>query len=294
MLLVSRWWFPEPLPVLGPPDTSRIEARVADYRKTTGIPPSEDMLAHFADLELRDELLFRKALNRDWHLSDPAIQSRLVQNMRFLDPGTDLAQEAAVAKAVDLDMHLTDEVIRRRLVQLMERDLLRRAALPAIETSELRALYDERATSLVSPATVSFSHVFLGDVDKTAAKAALASLLSDKRSVSDARAIGKPFLGGNNFQRQTWQQVTNRFGDDFSVALAQQVTALAEHARWLQPIASAFGWHLVYVHGYLPETPMTFEQSADSLRWQLNQERQQAVLSEAIGALMSGYEVHTQ
>jgi hypothetical protein len=293
MLSVSRWWFPEPLPVLGPPDSARIAARAADYLRTVGAPPDDDTLADFASLELRDELLFREALKREWYQQDPLITARIIQNVQFLDPGAALTTEAATTRGLALNMHLTDEVIRRRLVQRMEQELLLHADLPAIEATALRAAYDERAASLVSPATLSFSHVFLGDVDPKDARAVLASIRDTERSVSDARTMGKPFLGGYVFQHQTWQQVSSRFGNAFADVLAEQVVALSGDSGWLEPAASPFGWHLVYVHGFQPELPQTYDEVVDTLLWQLQQEQQQTALNDAISTLMDGYQVRT-
>ncbi|MGB1438781.1 MAG: hypothetical protein ACPG63_03355, partial [Luminiphilus sp.] len=97
--------FPEPRPVLGPPNAARL--------------PTDDDVARFVELELRDELLFREALAAGLHRFDPVIEQRIVRNMRFLDPDTAADEGQLVAQGLALNMHLTDEVIRRRLVQVM-------------------------------------------------------------------------------------------------------------------------------------------------------------------------------
>ncbi len=291
LLALSRWLIPDPLPVLGPPDVGRLSARVADYANTTGRSPTDAVLEEFEQMELRDELLFREALAREWHTRDQVVANRLIQNTQFLYPQTALTAGAAVEKGLALNMHLTDEVIRRRLVQMMEQELLRRVDFAPIDEAVLRSAYSERIASLKTPASISFSHVFLGEIDETQAKDTLRSIRDANHSESDARAMGKPFLNGYTFQGQTWQQVTNRFGDNFSAVLAEQLLAMPKHTGWLEPIVSPFGWHLVFIDDFQPESTQTFEQAVDQLRWQLQQERERDALSAAINALMTNYQV---
>jgi hypothetical protein len=147
LLALSRWLIPDPLPVLGPPDVGRLSARVADYANTTGRSPTDAVLEAFKQMELRDELLFREALAREWHTRDQVIANRLIQNIQFLYPQTALTARAAAEKGLTLNMHLTDEVIRRRLVQMMEQELLRRVDFAPIDAAVLRSAYSERIAS---------------------------------------------------------------------------------------------------------------------------------------------------
>ena len=116
--------FPAPKPVLGPPDESRIGVMVQNHAKFSRTPLSPELMAQFVDIELRDELLFREALDRNLHQFDPAIDQRMILNMRFLDSAGELSDTELLAQAFAMRLHLSDEVIRRRLVQVMEQLIL--------------------------------------------------------------------------------------------------------------------------------------------------------------------------
>ena len=113
--------FPEPKPVLGPPNPERLSAMVENYTRFAPDGVSPALFERFIDTELRDELLFREALIRDLHYRDAAVEQRIIRNMRFLDANTAAGDRELIEQGYALRLHLTDEVIRRRLVQIMER-----------------------------------------------------------------------------------------------------------------------------------------------------------------------------
>ena len=57
--------FPEPMPVLGPPNSNRLAVMAESYAQMAGTLPTPEDREQFIDLELRDELLFREALARN-------------------------------------------------------------------------------------------------------------------------------------------------------------------------------------------------------------------------------------
>ena len=116
---VSGQLFPEPKPVLGPPNAERLAAIAENYARFSRSEPSAELRARFIDAELRDELLFREAIRRDLQYQDAAVEQRIIRNMRFLDAQTDASDEELIEQGYALRLHLTDEVIRRRLVQVI-------------------------------------------------------------------------------------------------------------------------------------------------------------------------------
>ena len=114
MLFVGgQWLFPEPKPVLGPPNPERLSAMVENYNRFAPDGVSPALFERFIDTELRDELLFREALKRDLHYRDAAVEQRIIRNMRFLDANIAASDRELVEQGYALRLHLTDEVIRR-------------------------------------------------------------------------------------------------------------------------------------------------------------------------------------
>ena len=88
LFMAGRWAFPVPKPVLGPPNKARLQAMIENYGQFSRDEISPALLSRFVDAELRDELLFREALQRDLQYRDAAIEQRIIRNMRFLDADT--------------------------------------------------------------------------------------------------------------------------------------------------------------------------------------------------------------
>ena len=85
LYFVSSRLFPEPKPVLGPPNAERLAAMAGGLICGLREVVNAELLARFVDGELRDELLFREALHRGLQYRDAAVEQRIMRNMRFLD-----------------------------------------------------------------------------------------------------------------------------------------------------------------------------------------------------------------
>jgi len=283
-----QWVFPPPKPVLGPPSEARLQMLYDAYTRMAGDMPSAAQIDGFRDRELREELLFRRAIAAELHLTDSAVTQRLIRNILFLFPNEEATPQQRVERALALNMHLTDEVIRRRLVQMMGELLVAAASLPEPSIDELQAIFDQRADILLAPATVSFQHVFMGDKEQ-AARDLLQRAIAQGLSPAQARTFGQPFLGGNAFSELTDRAVEGRFGQRF----AQDLFSQAQHSEngWMGIVTSVFGYHVVYLEYKTQERSLTFEEVVDDLRWQEKREREAQALDDAVAELLSQYEV---
>jgi hypothetical protein len=282
--------YPEPKPILGPPNPTRLELMADSYAKMVGGLPTEADIERFIDLELRDELLFLEALDRQLHLLDPVIDQRILRNMRFLSPDSELDDTVLVAQGRQLNMHLTDEVIRRRLLQVMTQLIIAGAGLDEPSESAMKAAFEARKNSFREPARVGFSHVFLGEVSQEEAAIILQQIKANALPPSEAILLGKAFLSGFHFASSTWQEVNSRLGREFTVAL-QAASPGQVVKSWLGPIASVYGQHLVYVETFTPERDQGLDEVADKLRWDLKTEAEEQAVDNAVAEWMAGYEV---
>jgi hypothetical protein len=226
---------------------SHLNQALADYER--GIrreATAEERLAierQFID----DALWLSRARTLGLAHQDPVVQQRLLLNMRFLDPGDSMSEAERLREAFELGLDRSDPVVRRRLIDRVQ--ALIRAGVrsrPPLETA-LRSYYQEESERSRVPTLLDLSHVYLSrDQHGTALVEEAARLLRDLigGAMTPERAIqlGDPFLSGHRFQRATPNQITARLGSEFEARVANAPTA-----RWLGPIKSPFGLHLVWI-----------------------------------------------
>ena len=289
MLFVGgQWLFPEPKPVLGPPNPDRLSAMVENYTRFAPDGVSQALFERFIDTELRDELLFREALKRDLHYRDAAVEQRIIRNMRFLDANIAASDRDLVEQGYALRLHLTDEVIRRRLVQIMERLIVATRPNPAPSTEAVAARYQQELDRWREPARYTFSHVFLS-TDRVAEMPALMSQIDAENLGPDAaRLLGAPFLSGYAFRRQSPEQLTRVFGAEF----AEQVSVTEVLAdAWIGPVSSVFGQHYVYIEAFEPSRTLALEEVSVRIERDLVREGEEQAVIDWVEAKMASYEV---
>ena len=288
LLMAGRWAFPVPKPVLGPPNAARLQAMTENYRQFSRDEVSPEVLSRFVDAELRDELLFREALQRGLQYRDAAIEQRIIRNMRFLDAATQADDATLVEQGYALRLPLTDEVIRRRLVQIMERLIVATARSAPPTLGEIAARYQRDIASWLEPPLYSFSHVFLSAERADEMPGLIAAVEADQMNNEQARALGAPFLSGYDFSLQSADQMTRVFGAVF----AEQLTVLdPAPGNWIGPIASAFGQHYVFIAAVQPERTMPLEEASQKIEGALVREAEERAVEEWVDNAFVGYEV---
>jgi hypothetical protein len=288
LFMAGRWAFPVPKPVLGPPNKARLQAMIENYGQFSRDEISPALLSRFVDAELRDELLFREALQRDLQYRDAAIEQRIIRNMRFLDADTQADDATLVEQGYALRLPLTDEVIRRRLVQIMERLIVASARIAPPTSDEIAARYQRDISSWLEPPLYSFSHVFLSVERVGEMPDLIAKVEADQMSSEQARALGAPFLSGYDFKLQSAEQMSRVFGAVF----AEQLTALDPvPGDWVGPITSAFGQHYVFIAAVQPERTMPLEEVSLKIEGALVREAEERAVDDWVSNALIGYEV---
>jgi len=288
LFMAGRWAFPVPKPVLGPPNKARLQAMIENYGQFSRDEISPALLSRFVDAELRDELLFREALQRDLQYRDAAIEQRIIRNMRFLDADTQADDATLVEQGYALRLPLTDEVIRRRLVQIMERLIVASARIAPPTSDEIAARYQRDISSWLEPPLYSFSHVFLSVERVGEMPDLIAKVEADEMSSEQARALGAPFLSGYDFKLQSAEQMSRVFGAVF----AEQLTALDPvPGDWVGPITSAFGQHYVFIAAVQPERTMPLEEVSLKIEGALMREAEERAVDDWVSNAFIGYEV---
>jgi hypothetical protein len=174
----------------------------------------------------------------------------------------------ALAMGLDQD----DPYVRNRLGQKLEflLDDLSAETAPSDET--LARYLQEHPRRYEAPARLSFQQVYLNPDRHPQLEADATRLLAQLRGGADPAALGDISLLGQTFDDLSQPEVARQFGDAFAEALLD-----LEQGRWLGPIPSGLGAHLVQVTDRQPaRRPTLDEVRSQVLRdWQDQQRRAQ-------------------
>ena len=218
------------------------EAMVQTFARTWQRPPSQQELEHLFDDHVRTEVFVREAMALGLDRNDAIVRRRLRQKMEFVSHGE---QPLTIPSDQQLQAHLE--------------------ANPERFSSETR---------------FSFQQVFLdptkrGEQLNRDAEAMLLQL-NQADAVADPSALGDPLaMASARWQGERRSELLAQFGSTFTDALQQQ-----PQGRWVGPISSAYGLHLVRVSSITPaELPPLDQVREGVLRdWQdvQRQERQES------------------
>jgi hypothetical protein len=288
LFIVDRLLFPEPKPIIGPPNAERVALQVQALTQLQGKPLSTAQQQMIKERELRDELLFMEALHRGFIEDDLVVQRRLIRNMRFMDPEQDAEDSELLTRALELRLHLADEVIRRRTVQVMETLIVASRGESSISEATLRAAYQSQLDLFEEPIRYSFSHVFLRDEASQARVEQLVTALGRGASLVEARALGDVFLAGYTFKDRSLAEISRQFGDGFTQRFSVEAERLGQ---WVGPLQSIFGNHWVWVEDVAESRVKRFDEVAQDVARDIRRDRDRETIENWVDATLAGYEV---
>lgn len=300
LLYAGQTFFSAPeVDVIEPPSAQKIAEMRGLWLRTTGRPITPQQLQQLINDTIEREMLYREAIKRQWHLHDPVVRERLVRDMRFLDPDSTKDDRRLFKQAIQSSLHENDLVVRRRLIQMMELSAFATVRDQQPKEAVLQSLFEARSEQFMKPSTVAFEHIFISRDKHPApldrAEQLLANLTKDQQVCRDnAKALAESdaFLHGLQFQTLSSRQAERYFGAAFveqlmAVAAQQQV----DSPRWLGPLSSSYGQHLVCINNYQPPQPQTFADVRHLLLADWQRQQQQNALRELIKQLRERYEV---
>lgn len=162
-----------------------------------------------------------------------------------------IEEEVYYREALKYNLEANDTIIRRRLVQKLT-FLTEDLATSASPTQEqLKAFFAERRDSYRIPQKYSFQHVYFSRDRREDATQDAATELEALQGPED-RPVGDPFMLQSNFAERSSREIASTFG----VKFAESLPTLKLN-QWSEPVQSAYGAHLVYLHAidesYIPE-----------------------------------------
>ena len=188
----------------------KIEQLVTGFTRTWHRPPTRQELDGLAEDYIREEVLYREALAMGLDKDDTIVRRRMRQKLEFL------TEEASAA------------------------------ALPT--DRDLQSWLDKHPDKFRVEPEIAFSQVYFnssrrGESASVAAARTLAQLNSAGKNIA-APELGDVTMLPHDLPLSRVDEVASVFGNDF----AQQISQL-EAGRWVGPVQSGYGWHLVYVSG---------------------------------------------
>jgi parvulin-like peptidyl-prolyl isomerase len=222
-----------------------------------------------------DALLVHEAFARGLHLRDDVVRRRLIQNLRFARPDEARADAELLDEAIRLRMHESDLVVRRRLAQKMRLLLAEPAREAEPSEAELAQYLAAHAERFTEPERVTLSQLYFRDAAR--ARAALAGLTPNAEPPA---ALGDALPLPRELPSHSRAELAARFGPAFAdAALA------APDGRWLGPIPSSYGHHLVRVRERSPARLSPLAHVRSEVREALLAERADAAVRAGIAAL---------
>ena len=284
---ISGRIFPAPVPIIGPLSTERINGLQRQWMDVTRTVPTPLQLKSMIRAELDRDMMFHFALSRELHLHDPVVYQRLLRNMSFLDLSRGKPKEQVYKEAIDMRMHLGDEVIKRRMIQVVEQILVARNLPDRPSEKQINEAFESRKKEFQRPNKYTLQHLYFPQTKSTNLTSAMNVIRTENLTPEEARKFSFPFLPGYNFVRQSGEQLSRRFGYEFTKNL--EALDLSSN-KWFGPIGSTYGQHLVWIDEIELERDAVLSEVRSELVRDLERDAYKGVLAAELDKLRMQYE----
>ncbi|WP_237050921.1 peptidyl-prolyl cis-trans isomerase [Microvirga ossetica] len=159
------------------------------------------------------------------------------------------------------------------------------------ERQELETWFRARSDAFAAPPRASFTHIYFasdkhGEAGKDEAAKALGAIAGQPREARAASTLGDPFMFQDVYGDRTPAQIVSLFGPGFATALFT-----TKPGSWQGPIASGYGWHLVFVDAITPPRVPAFEGVEAAVRAEFIAEQRARSKEKAFAAMRARYTV---
>lgn len=219
---------------------------------------------------------------RDEHGRAPQAAELQAMLDRWID------EQVLYREALALGLDRRDVIVQRQMTQKMRFLIEDETLLPEPAPAELQAWLEAHPERYGRAPTVSFEQVFLSRGRHGERLAQEAARISEQlqREPQAFVGLGDPFLVGQVVTRAD----DNRLRRDFGPALVEAVARLPT-GQWSQPLASAFGLHLVRVIAREPFERAVLSEVADAVRRDWRQAQRETRNAAALSQLRARYRI---
>ena len=200
-----------------------------------------------------------------------------------------LKEEVLYREALEMGLDRNDQIIRRRMRQKLE--FLTADLVESIEPSgeELRAHLEANVDRYRQEAMLSFQQVYIGELDGVRQDRARAgSILRELETKpgADPELMGDPFMYPATHRDMRERDLLGVFGEEFTAQVVELPVG-----QWSGPLSSAFGLHVVRLDALDPGRPSGLEEVRDAVYRDLVSERTRDAEQRYFDGLLSQYTV---
>jgi peptidyl-prolyl cis-trans isomerase C len=179
-----------------------------------------------------------------------------------------IREEVLYREALELGLDNEDTIVKRRMAQKMDFLAEDLSDLRDPTREELKAWFGKNSERFKVPGRASFRHLYFS-FDKhgqqTAAVAAetLRKIESKSSDSPEAADVADPFMFQDYYGDRSFDELAKTFGPGFARSLFAQQTGL-----WQGPIESGYGWHVIFIDSLTPARVPEFEEVETDVRTQ--------------------------
>jgi len=205
-----------------------------------------------------------------------------------------IREEVLVREALALGLDRDDAVIRKRLQQKLEFVSEQASALVPPTEAQLEAYLKEHPEAFRLPPRASFAQIYLDPARRKGAlpadAAKLLEVLNRAGGPRDLAEVGdRLMLLEPRYENMAQPEVASQFGTEFAEALVRQ-----SPGRWVGPLASGFGFHLVRIESLQPGGTPPLAQVRPLVEREWANARREATAREVYAKLRGKYTISVQ
>ena len=223
------------------------------WEKRWNRPPTAEEKEGMIQEYVKENILYRQALEMGLDKDDVIVRRRLAQKLKFL----------------------TDDIID----------------IPEPSEEELSGYFKDNIDQYKSPDLTTFTHIFF-DPDKreentlTDAEDAKSKLQKLENPTEGLDKFGDNFMLQSYYPEKSEQEISKLFGTQFANTISEQ-----SPGEWQGPILSGYGTHLVYVNGRIITPGPAIEDVRDQVIVDWEDGKRKEINNEFYENLFSRYEV---
>lgn len=202
-----------------------------------------------------------------------------------------IRQEALYREALTIGLDKNDAVVRKRMVQKLEfisSDIMT-IDIPSDEV--LQAYLDRHVQKYQTPGSITFRQVFFNTEKDSYVSISkkiemLLKALNQEDNEIDIQNAGDVFLQGMFFKDESVFEIDRLFGKAFREKLFSQTTN-----RWIGPIESGFGLHLIYIDEKVKSKKALLEDVRESVLRDWTYDERKKLNDAFVDNLLKKYEI---
>ena len=162
------------------------------------------------------------------------------------------------------------------------------STIPIPDEKLLKANYEELGDERLTSRKISFHHRYFSDTTEVQVSIIRDRFNKNRLLPDDTKSEGGAFLPGRNFENVSITRLGRIFGTDF---IASMDKLELKRDRWIGPVASIFGFHLLWITSEQVPRLRTFEELRSKLEREALERTKKSAVSAWVTKRMERYEV---